>query len=271
MTIRTFEDLLTAAGRAPFLAAFAAKTRWHRAASRADAVQALLPWRLIDSLIADGPVRADRLRIAVNGNDLPARMFGDDDNRLRADAIQALADQGATLIVKDIGGLVPAIADLTMEMERELGCNAWANCYITFGAVSAFIPHHDGHDVLILQIHGAKRWRSFGSPVAFAMGGGRPAVEREPEWEAPLTPGDLLYLPRGEIHAAIPQTRPSVHLTLGISESTGIDFLQWLSAKAAAVEALRQDLGATLTGEARAAQHGHSRSRATRMPAAMPR
>jgi hypothetical protein len=252
VTILTFDDLLTAGGRAPFREAFAAKTRWHLPAARVAEAAALLPWRMIDRLIADGLVPADGVRVAVNGHDLPASMYGDDKNRLRADAIQGLATQGATLIVNNIGLPVPAIGDLAIEMERELGCRVGVNCYITFGTTSAFRPHHDAHDVLILQIHGVKRWRCFGAPVAFPVGGSRPVVEREPEWEALTTPGDLLYLPRGEIHAAVAQTLPSVHLTIGIVEPTGIDFLQWLATKAPGLEALRRDLGRTLVGEARA-------------------
>ena len=251
MTIFSLDDLVTSDGLAPFLDAFAAKTRWYHPAARASAVEALLPWSVIDSLIANGLVTGDRFRVAVNGVDLSNAMYVDEKNRLRPDAVQGFATQGATLIVNDIGGLVSAIGDLAIEMERDLRCGVSVNCYITFGAVSAFIPHHDMHDVLILQIHGVKRWRSFGFPVAFPVTGGRPPVASEAAWEGLMTPGDLLYLPRGEVHDAIPETRPSVHLTIGITEATGIDFLQWLATKAKDVEALRRDLGALVTGEAR--------------------
>ena len=70
-----------------------------------------------------------------------------------------------------------------------------------------------------------------------------------------MTPGDLLYLPRGEVHAAVPQEMPSLHLTFGIVEQTGLDFIRWLATQAEDVVALRRDLGATLTGEARAARN----------------
>lgn len=252
VAIVTLEDLVTPGGHASFREAFAAKTRWHRPVDRAAAAQALLPWTLLDGLIANGLVPADRLRIAVNGNDLPAAMFTGGTNRLRADAVQGLAGQGATLIIQDIGALVPALGELETAMERELRCVVHVNCYLTFGEKSAFVPHHDAHDVLVLQIHGSKAWRSFGSGIAFPVQGGRPRVDRAPEWEGSLTPGDVLYLPRGEIHAAVPEVRPSVHLTIGITEATGVDFLHWLATRAQNVEALRRALGSTLSGETHA-------------------
>ncbi|MGQ3045204.1 MAG: JmjC domain-containing protein [Niveispirillum sp.] len=69
-----------------------------------------------------------------------------------------------------------------------------------------------------------------------------------------MTPGDLLYLPRGEVHAAVPEEQPSMHLTIGIAEQTGVDFIAWLATKAKEVVALRRDLGATLPREARVAR-----------------
>jgi len=252
MTFSSLNDLVTCDGLAPFLGAFASKTRWYHPVARAAAVEALLPWTVIDSLIANGLVTGDRFRVAVNGVDLSNALYVDERTRLRPSAVQGFATQGATLIINDIGGLVSAIGDLEIEVERDLRCRVGVNCYITFGAVSAFIPHHDAHDVLILQIHGAKRWRSFGFPVAFPVTGGRPPVASQAAWEGLMTPGDLLYLPRGEVHDAIPETRPCVHLTIGINEATGIDFLQWLAEKARDVEILRRDLGVLLTGDARA-------------------
>lgn len=254
MTNLLYNDLLTRADFAAFRDAFAAKTRWYLPGGRIAEAQALLPWATIEALIGNGLVTADRFRVVVNGNEVREPLYGDDKSRLRADAVQGFATQGATLAINDIGALVPAIGEWAITLERDLRCRVTVNCYITFGEISAFTPHHDGHDVLILQIHGAKRWRSFGVPTAFPLGGGHPSIDWDAEWEGMMAPGDLLYLPRGEVHAAIPESRPSVHLTIGISEVTGVDFLQWLAVKAKNVEALRRDLGATLVGDARAAR-----------------
>ena len=181
------------------------------------------------------------------------RHYSDEQGRLRVDAVQEFANQGATLVIHDIGSFVPAIGELTTAMERELRCRISVNAYLTFGALSAFIPHGDAHDVLVLQVHGAKRWRSFGCPRPVPLKGTRPSVG-EAEWEGLLTPGDLLYLPRGEVHAAVPDALPSAHLTIGLTEATGVDLLRWLEARATESQALRQGIGASLAGARRDAR-----------------
>jgi hypothetical protein len=251
MTILNLSDLVTPQGLPGFLAAFAGKTRWHLPLARAAQVQDLLPWATLEGLLAHSLVPVERFRVVVNGNELPAPMYSEE-GRLRVDAVQGYAAQGATLVINDIGALLPAIGELSAAMERELRCRIGVNCYSTFGAKSAFIPHHDAHDVLVLQVHGAKHWVSHGSPVVAPLAGGRPPVTGAPLWEGLLTPGDLLFLPRGEVHAAVPQTRPSVHLTIGLTDATGVDFLEWLATRVKDLEPLRRDLGVTLEGEARA-------------------
>jgi hypothetical protein len=245
MAIGTLDDLVTPDGLASFLDAFTAKTRWHRATGQAAEAAALLPWTAIEALIANG---------LVNSNELPQAAYSDKAGRLRPDAIQGFAAQGATLAINDIGGLVPAIGELATAVERDLRCRVAVNCYVTFGAASAFLPHHDRHDVLALQIHGSKRWRSYGTPVPFPVDKLQPSGAMVSSWEGVMAPGDLLFLPRGEFHAAVPETRPSVHLTFGLYEATGVDFLQWLATRVTGVEALRRDLGSLLQGEARLAR-----------------
>ncbi|MDB5440168.1 MAG: hypothetical protein JWM33_2595 [Caulobacteraceae bacterium] len=250
--MHSLEDLVTPAGREAFGKAFDAKTRWAFVAPRPQAA-ALLPWKTIEQLIGDRLVPPGSLRVALNGHDLAASLFTDEQGRLKASTLLDLASQGATLVINDIGSFVPAIGDVAAAIERELRCTTGVNAYVSFGALSAFVPHSDGHDVLILHLHGAKRWRSFGSPLAVPLTGTRPSVT-DAEWEGLMTPGDLLYLPRGEVHAAVPEIRPSVHLTISLADATGVDFVKWLATRAEAREDLRRDLGAGLEAQARASR-----------------
>lgn len=248
--IQTLQDLLTDAGQAPFLTAFETKSCWHFPAPRAAQVRDLLAWETIEALVGGHLAARDRFRVVVNGNELTSTAYCDDAGRLLPEVVQDLAAQGATLAIDAIDELAPAIGRLSAAMERRLRCKIGANCYLSFGEASAFPAHCDAHDVLILQIYGAKQWRRFGVPFAYPMAGRRPTVV-EPIWEGAMGPGDLLYLPRGEVHAATPVIRPSVHLTFGLYEPTGIDFINWLAVKARDMEPLRRGLGPTLSGEAR--------------------
>jgi hypothetical protein len=206
----------------------------------------LLPWHTLNTLFSINRFVPGQIRVLRASTDALPSMYRDpaDWSRLKVDALQALAAQGLSVVVNDIDKLVPAVAALSAMAERYLRSVTWMNAYITFRQSGAFLPHWDGHDVLILQIHGRKRWRSYG------MGHDRPAdghtfaksEDAGPvQWEEVLHPGDVLYLPRGEVHAAdVEPGSASVHLTLGILPPRGNDVLRWLAKGSEA--ALRADV-----------------------------
>lgn len=57
-----------------------------------------------------------------------------------------------------------------------------------------------------------------------------------------LEPGDVLLVPRGEIHMAEVVGDQSVHLTIGMMSQRGTDFIRWLADQGAAHELLRRDI-----------------------------
>ena len=97
---------------------------------------------------------------------------------LRPDALQQLAAQGVSIVLNQIHKYAPPITTLAHAIERRIGRIVQVNCYITFGTASAFIPHIDAHDVLAVQVHGAKRWRFYGTPFAYPLEDFPPRSER---------------------------------------------------------------------------------------------
>ncbi len=206
----------------------------------------LLPWPAVNTLFSINRFVPSQIRVLRASREALPSMYRDPDDwsRLKVDALQTLAAQGLSVVINDIDKLVPAVAALSAMAERHFRSVTWVNAYITFRQSGAFHPHWDGHDVLILQIHGCKRWRSYG------MGDDRPTdghTFAKPEdagpvqWEEVLHPGDVLYLPRGEVHAAdVEPGSTSLHLTLGILPPRGKDVLRWLAKGSEA--ALRADV-----------------------------
>ena len=83
-------------------------------------------------------------------------------------------------------------------------------------------------------------------------------------WEDVLEAGDVLYLPRGEVHEAMVEGPSSVHLTIGLQTLSGIDFLLWLAEQGAADVLLRKDV-TRVGGDAGIAHRGaQSRPNSTR-------
>jgi len=136
---------------------------------------------------------------------------------------------GYTIVLDDVEQYVRTVALLAHAIEAELNFATKVNAYITPPESQGFVAHYDGHDVLILQIHGSKIWHIYeGADVQPHQ------LRREEKWVAPdglplptdvrLEVGDVLYLPRGRVHAAEATSEPSVHLTAGIHAPTALTF-----------------------------------------------
>ncbi|HVM77648.1 MAG TPA: cupin domain-containing protein [Stellaceae bacterium] len=241
-------SLLQPAGEEKFLEHFIEKKRLHVRASDPQRAASLLPWTTVNHLIECDVLPPDRMRVIRANIDVATLMYRrrDEHRHLRAGALQQLLAQGASVIINDVSDLVPEIGRLSDNIERRLAHRVGVNAYLSFGRGSAFKAHFDYHDVIVLQIHGRKRWRSLGTPFPFPVEqpGGEPSKEAPTEtvWEDVLEPGDVLYLPRGEVHEAAVEGPRSVHLTIGVHVRHGIHFLEWLGKRAALDPQLRMDL-----------------------------
>lgn len=110
------------------------------------------------------------------------------------------------------------------------GARASANSYMTPpGKAQGFEFHTDGHDTLVLQVEGAKDWE-----ICARSERVEPRVKKE--WwfiyqssfevddpavadcaRVTLRPGDILYMPQGQIHRAISSSEDlSLHVTIGL-------------------------------------------------------
>ncbi|MGV3526350.1 MAG: cupin domain-containing protein [Candidatus Sericytochromatia bacterium] len=152
------------------------------------------------------------------------------------DTLRAVLGQlrnGATLVMENIDRYAPALALLLDALSDQLGLPTHLNLYLSAPGHPGYPLHYDQHDFLILQIHGHKRWEIFpttpaslGSENQRAGAVAPPPSSRLHNWL--LTPGDVLYVPRGYWHQALAEASHSLHLTLGLYPVTGERLLQWL-------------------------------------------
>ena len=153
--------------------------------------------------------------------------------------------RGATVIIHEIERLHPRIGAVALALERELGVFASANMYLTPPIKRAFDPHFDLEDTFIQQVSGSKTWRVWSPPtwpVPLPLRAQTEGKNSAPPTAATcftltLEPGDVLYVPRGHSHVAVPATAsgngeqpgpPSVHLTntLHVQEFTWVTLLR---------------------------------------------
>ena len=243
--IATLADLLAPVSLPEFLEVFRAKRRLHVSAFDPTRAQTLLSWYDIDTLLSrhglDENVSIMRESVLV-----PRHFYmSSGGKQLNVRAFHDLLAQGVSIIVNAVDRSIPQIRQLAAAIEREMGIQTHVNAYLSFAKGGAFKPHWDIHDVLAVQVHGNKRWRIWKAvvphPVEMADDGHINA-SAPPDEEIELLPGDVLFIPRGEPHAAAVSAGRSVHLTIGLRSQTGIDFLSYICKEAAKDPILRMDL-----------------------------
>ncbi|MFF0024486.1 cupin domain-containing protein [Streptomyces sp. NPDC005496] len=135
-------------------------------------------------------------------------------------------DSGYTVVINKVHCRESAVAGLCRALENALHHPVGANLYLTPRNGQGFAPHMDTHDVFILQLHGTKEWH-VGNPLRHLP----LPLDEQGEVELldfrkfTLTPGDVLYLPRGFPHEALTSASSSLYLTVGVYAYRWLDLM----------------------------------------------
>jgi hypothetical protein len=128
--------------------------------------------------------------------------------------------EGSTLVLDHVELREPKLGLLCRLMAQELGHRFQTNLYLTPPHGKGSVPHWDNHDVFILQVLGSKRWTIQKERVAFPGKGEKMGAEgrefRGDSTSFTVQQGDLIYIPRGFVHAAECESEASLHITLGV-------------------------------------------------------
>jgi len=128
---------------------------------------------------------------------------------------------GGTLVLDQLHHREPNLRLLCRVLAAELGHRFQTNLYLTPSHGKGFSPHWDNHDVFILQVVGSKDWKIEKQRRALPGKGESMSDEgRELRGDLDtflLEQGDLIYIPRGFVHAAECGSEPSLHITLGVT------------------------------------------------------
>ena len=133
--------------------------------------------------------------------------------------------EGASLVVSQFQEIHPPLARFCRGLEKAFLHGVQANIYLTPPDAQGFRVHFDTHDVLVLQVSGRKAWRvwdhiPYAAPTRHTPWANNATPEGEPH-ALLMSPGDVLYLPRGVMHEAMVQQgeEPSLHITIGLMEA----------------------------------------------------
>jgi lysine-specific demethylase/histidyl-hydroxylase NO66 len=196
-------------------------------------------------MVREGTVQSGPTRYATAGS----RRISD---LIDADRARDRYAEGATLVLQSLHRIHPPVVRFCRRLAADLGHATQANAYITPPGNRGFDPHHDTHDVFVLQIDGSKLWHIFAPAMPLPLSS-QPSSElakhqplvpegTEPVLSVVLEPGDALYLPRGYVHSAETNDERSIHLTVGVLSTTRYDVLRDVLELAGDVEAFRDAL-----------------------------
>jgi hypothetical protein len=212
----------------------------------------------VDELLSCRGLRTPFIRMAKAGQVLDSSSFtapggvgAEISDQVRDDKVAALFGDGATVVLQALHRTWPPVIDLCTHLAAELGHPVQANAYVTPPSSRGFSAHYDVHDVFVMQLAGRKHW-TIHAPVladplrdqpwgqrsrAVAEAAGGPAAI-----DTVLEPGDVLYLPRGWLHAATALGEVSAHLTVGVHVVTRYALVEALAALVADDPELRATL-----------------------------
>jgi hypothetical protein len=188
----------------------------------------LLSLAAVDDILYHSSLRSDDVRVARNGASLPLRDVLKVDANDSEGGLEALYQEyrkGSSIVLLYLHERWPRLKMLCQSLSSELSSRVQANMYLTPREAQALKTHYDTHDVLVLQIHGKKRWRLFDRAVQLPLyhqkyTGDEGISFGSPMMEVTLSPGDLMYVPRGYPHDAASTDGASLHLTIGVLSIT---------------------------------------------------
>ena len=131
---------------------------------------------------------------------------------------------GYTVVLDSVQRYAPAIGALAQSIEVELDFATQVNAYFTPPESQGFAAHSDDHDALIVQLQGSKIWHVYEgvdvAPHEMWRHEAMPTAGLPAPVDVRLEAGDVLYVPRGRVHAAESTSELSVHLTVGLHAPT---------------------------------------------------
>lgn len=206
----------------------------------------LFSWEEFNRILNMSKLWSDRtMKVVLDGNNVDLAAYGRTAQTREgypvvapdAGEVLTLLGMGATVILDLIESLSPGVAAVAASLQNATGGVAVCNAYCSWRAHQGFVAHFDTTDVFAVHIAGSKRWRVYEGRVDNPVDEEGPPGEGSSRSEhakgelleeVEMTPGDVLYLPRGQYHEALASSEACLHLSFGIGQPTGIDVISRL-------------------------------------------
>ena len=143
--------------------------------------------------------------------------------------------EGMTLLLEQQHRREQKLGTLCRLLQQHFGHRFETNLYLTPPHGQGLMPHWDNHDTFVMQVVGSKHWKV--EKQRRKLPGRTEQMGGEREMAADclvftLEQGDMIYIPRGTVHAAECGASPSLHITVGVRAYTWEDLLNGITGAA---------------------------------------
>lgn len=244
----TFTDALAPVSVETFLADYWCQTIL-RVPGYPGKFNSIMPWAELERILEEHHLGPPKLELFQNGKSLPPERYLTKRRGTpminSAGLLNALSG-GASLMLMSVDDLTPGARAFAESMEQTLQLNCLTHLFAAWRKQNAFNLHYDRWSVFVVQIAGRKRWKVYRPTLPYPLKDEptlpAPAPTEAPVWEGVLEDGDMLYMPRGWWHEAVPEDGLSLHVSFSLDPSNGVDLLHWLADQLACHEEMRMDL-----------------------------
>lgn len=246
------QNLFTSISKEDFFSEIQGK-KWFHTTLNDQAIQDLPNWEDLNSFLSNHRLSHPRVRVSREGATPDELTVLSPRSSLRGELVYDTLQNriydnlrlGSTLVLDAIDIAMPKVRRITSSLTNNFFVKSQTNGYLTFSESRGFGLHWDDHDVFIVQVYGRKTWHLYGNTRISPLHRDFHNEHLQPKEileTIELTPGSLLYVPRGCWHDVVGKGDATFHLTFGITPPTGIDVLVWLQEVGRLKEVLRQDI-----------------------------
>jgi hypothetical protein len=183
----------------------------------------------LDVILGTYGLKFPDIRMVNAEDDVPRTDYTHKDDMVDPMRVGRLFAGGATVIFNSLHDRHAPVQRLCAAVAQQATLKTQANIYLTPPHSQGFEPHWDTHDVFVIQCEGNKHWRMYAGGPEHPLGEQKfnPKIHSHGEVTADfmLEAGEVLYIPRGLMHAAAATNDISLHITLGVHAYTWVELL----------------------------------------------
>lgn len=193
----------------------------------------------MDELVSSRGLRHPTFRLAADSQVVPPQAVsvgavpwgpGVVPSLARPEALYDQMARGTSLVFDDLARMWEPVARGARSLEETFHATAFASSFYTPAKSQAFRPHYDIHQTFLVQCEGAKHWKVWGQHVTRPLRHQKCPPEGSPTEglliDQPLEKGDVLYIPRGFVHAGQTLDTASLHISYVVTPFTWFEVLR---------------------------------------------